>query len=186
MRFTRFVSLLATIAFASVFVAASPAAFGCNSGEQVLKLVKNLHDEVRETLMSLDNCYTSGSNPTDIFTQLASKVDRSNSAMAAAGVDGTDLDPKTAVQVQVSDITAKMILDISTGCSKFQKVEIKDFDYAALSSKIDMALKGLCIGLDELIDGCLSLISSICLPNSMLLWAANMKHCLSTLAANLI
>ncbi|CAE6427229.1 hypothetical protein ACGC1H_004614 [Rhizoctonia solani] len=197
MKFTHLVSFFVTVASASVLVAATPVitlsrsditgrCSGCNSGEQALLLVKGLEAEVHETLASLDNYRATASNPADLFTHLTSKVDQCNSAMVAVEVSSVDVDPKSAIQAQVADITANMILDISDKCSKFRDVNIKDFDYAALSYKLDMALKELCVALDGSMKGSLDLISSICLPKSMLLWAANMKKCLAILATNLL
>ncbi|KAG8691884.1 hypothetical protein FRC11_006465 [Ceratobasidium sp. 423] len=188
MKFTRLVSLFTTVMSASVLVLAAHIATshrsditdrcgGCNAGEKALLFVNELEADVRSTLALLDNCRTTGSNPTDLFVELASKVDQCNSAVAAFGVGGTGPDSKMAAQV--SDTAAKIILDISTGCSKFQNVKIDGFDYAKLSSKIDMALKGFCIALDGLIKGCIRRISSICLPKSSLLSAANFKACLA-------
>ncbi|CAE6520002.1 unnamed protein product [Rhizoctonia solani] len=197
MKFTRLVSLFTTVMSASVLVLAASVVTvhrgditdlcgGRDAGEQALSLVNRLQADVRSTLASLDKCRVAGSNPTDLFNELASKVTQCNGAMAAIGVDGTDADRKTAAQVQVSDIAAKMILDIGTGCSKFQDVKIDGFDYMKLSSKIDEALKGFCVTLDGLIKGCLRLISSICMPKSLLLSAANFKGCLATFANSLM
>ncbi|KAJ1310094.1 hypothetical protein OPQ81_006841 [Rhizoctonia solani] len=133
MKFTHFVPLLATVVFATVLVAAAPVptlnrshitgrCSGCHSGEQALSLVSKLQADVHDALALLDNRHATGSNPADLFIELATKIDQCNSAAAAAKVDGANLDSKMAVQV--SDITAKIILDISTGCSKFRNVKI--------------------------------------------------------------
>ncbi|CAE6462988.1 unnamed protein product [Rhizoctonia solani] len=189
MKFTRLVSFVAAIVSASVLVAAAPVpsapprndyCSGCNYGERALSLVTTLQVEVSKTLILLDDCRNAGSNPTDLFIHLAAKVDECNSAVAAVGVD--DLELVASVRAQVSNIAAKIILDISTGCSKFQDVKIENFNYVALSAKIDVALKGLCISLDVLIQGFVKLVSSICLPNAVLLVAANLRACLSIFA----
>ncbi|CUA75172.1 hypothetical protein RSOLAG22IIIB_01820 [Rhizoctonia solani] len=188
MKFTRVVSFLVTVVSTSVLVVATPVETlsgsdisglcrGCNPGRQVLSLVKKLQADTRATLALLENCRTTGCNTTDLFVELAAKVDQCNNAAVTLEVDDTNLDSKT--KVQVSEIVTRIILDVSTGCSKFQDVNIEDFVYVSLCSKIDVALKELCITLDLLIKGCLGLISSICLPKSALLLAANFKACLS-------
>ncbi|EUC67341.1 transmembrane protein, putative, partial [Rhizoctonia solani AG-3 Rhs1AP] len=192
MKFTGLVSFFVTVASVSVLVAATPVATlsrsditgrcsGCDStSELVIQLVDKLHSDVSNTLALLDNYRATGSNPTELFTRLTSQVNQCNNAMSAVGVNSVDVDPKSMIQNQVSTITGNMILDMSAGCSKFRNVNIKDFDYAALSSKLDMALKELCVALEESMEGSLALISAMCLPKSMLLWEANMARCLTT------
>ncbi|KAH7340567.1 hypothetical protein B0J17DRAFT_324838 [Rhizoctonia solani] len=191
MKFTRLVSFVAAIVSTSVLVAATPVpspppsydhCSGCNYGEQTLSLVTKLQVEVSKTLILLDDCHNTGSDPTDLFIQLATNVDQCNSAVAAVGVDGSNPDVKASIQIQVSDIAAEIILDISTGCSKFQNVKIENFNYIALSAKIDATLKGLCVSLNVLIQGFIKHVSSICLPKTAILLAANLKACLSILA----
>ncbi|KAG9096033.1 hypothetical protein FRC06_009157 [Ceratobasidium sp. 370] len=130
---------------------------GCTSGTQILDLVVDLQVEVKTTLSLLDKCKATGANPTDLFVKLATLVDTCNQAVAVVEVDTTGV--YNGIKAQVSDIVAKIVLDIGTGCGKFQNVKIDGFVYLELCAKIDLALKGLCVTLDVLISGCLKLIS---------------------------
>ncbi|ELU44026.1 hypothetical protein AG1IA_01942 [Rhizoctonia solani AG-1 IA] len=87
-----------------------------------------------------DTVHTSGSDPKELFVKLATKVDQYNHAMTAVKVD-----------------------NIGSGCSKFQKVKLKEFDCDGFSSDIGVALKRLYVNLDDLIKECLKSISSVCL-----------------------
>ncbi|KAG8686714.1 hypothetical protein FRC09_013957 [Ceratobasidium sp. 395] len=150
---------------------------GCTSGTDVLGLVTDLQADVSVTLALLEKCKATGANPTDLFVKLTTLVDTCNKAVAAVEVDTAG--KYNGVKTQVSDITSKIILDVSTGCSKFKDTKIEGFAYLSLCTKIDLALKGLCVTLNGLISGCLKLISTACLVKSVLLSTVNFKLCLS-------
>ncbi|KAG9127050.1 hypothetical protein FRC07_000886 [Ceratobasidium sp. 392] len=186
MHFTRiftFVGFVLSAGFAAAVpvrhsnAVAARCSSGCTSGTNVLGLVTSLQADVAVTLSLLDKCKATGANPNELFVKLATLVETCNQAVAAVEVDTTGA--YNGVKTQVSNIAAKIVLDVSTGCSKFQNVKLDGFVYLDLCAKIDLALKGLCVTLNGLISGCLKLISTLCLVKSVLLSTVNFKLCLS-------
>ncbi|KAF8610427.1 hypothetical protein BDV93DRAFT_568477 [Ceratobasidium sp. AG-I] len=187
MQFNRILALVGFVLSAGMLASAAPTAVsngfvarcssGCTSGTSVLELVTDLKAKVDITLSKLDTCKQTGSNPTGLFVELAVLVEKCKQTVAAVEVDTTGA--YNGVKADVSNIVAKIILDVSTGCGKFQNVKLDGFLYVDLCAKIDLALKGLCITLNGLISGCLKLISVICLTKSLLLSVVNFKLCLS-------
>ncbi|KAG8694813.1 hypothetical protein FRC08_008246 [Ceratobasidium sp. 394] len=189
MQFIRIFALVGIVLSAGLAVAAPvshPNAVaprcsdGCTSGTKLLGLVTNLQADVKTTLSLLAETKATGANPTDLFVKLATLVDTCTETVAVVEVDTTGV--YNGVKAQVSNIAAKIILDISTGCSKFQNVKIEGFAYLDLCTKIDLALKGLCVAMNALISGCLQLISVLCLAKSTLLAIVNFKFCLGLFA----
>ncbi|KAG8746566.1 hypothetical protein FRC10_004418 [Ceratobasidium sp. 414] len=187
MQFTRIFGLVAIVL--SALAAAAPVphsnavAARCTGDctSDVLGLVLHLQADVQATLSLLDECKATNANPTDLFVKLAVLVETATQAVAIVKVDTIGI--YSSVEVQISNIVAKIILDIGTGCSKFQNVKIDGFVYLALCAKIDLALKGLCIALNVLISGSLQLIAVLCLVKSALLSVVNFKLCLTLFAS---
>ncbi|QRW00509.1 hypothetical protein RhiJN_28527 [Ceratobasidium sp. AG-Ba] len=186
MQFTRIFTLVGLVLSAVLVAAApvpssnavtSPCSTGCTSGTNVLGLLTSLRTDVNVTLSLLDKCKATGANPTDLFVKLAALVETCKNAVATVEADTTGV--YNGVKVQVSNIAAQIVLDVSTGCGKFKNVKLDGFVYLDLCAKIDLALKGLCVTLNGLISGCLQLISTICLTKSVLLSTVNFKFCLS-------